>query len=66
MTSEELAKEFGMTESMADTLRKHRLRRLGQLGRMPENRTPKQMLFGELTRDLAPSMEQKSAGGIWQ
>ena len=50
ITSRELAKAFGMTESVTDILRKHRLRWLGHVARMDNNRIPKQLLFGELLR----------------
>ena len=50
ITSKELAERFGMTESMAEILRKHRLRWLGHIARMDDNRMPKQLLFGELVR----------------
>ena len=50
ITSKELAERFGMTESMAEILRRHRLKWLGHVARMNDNRMPKQLLFGELTR----------------
>ena len=50
ITSRELAKAFGMTESVTDILRKHRLRWLGHVARMDNDRIPKQLLFGELLR----------------
>ena len=39
-----------MTESVTDTLRKHRLRWLGHVARVDNDRIPKQLLFGELLR----------------
>ena len=39
-----------MTEDMAEILRRHRLRWLGHVARMDNNRLPKQLLFGELVR----------------
>ena len=47
ITSRELAEAIGMTESMAEILRRHRLR---WLARMEDSRMPKQLLFGELVR----------------
>ena len=47
ITSRELAEAIGMTESMAEILRRHRLR---WLARMEDSRMPKQLLFGELAR----------------
>ena len=46
----ELADKLGMTENMADILRKHCLRWLGHLAGMYSIRLPKQLLFGELTK----------------
>jgi len=48
ITSRELAGWFGITENMADIIRKHRCRWLGHLVRMDNSRIPKQLLFGEL------------------
>ena len=59
ITSKELAERFGMTESMAEILRRHRLKWLGHVARMNDNRMPKQLLFGELTRSR-PSHGTKS------
>ena len=50
ITLRELAKAFGMTESVTDILRKHRHRWLGHVARMDNDRIPKQLLFGELLR----------------
>ena len=50
ITSRELAETIGMTESMAEILRRHRLRLLGHIARMEDSRMPKQLLFGELER----------------
>ena len=44
------SKAIGMTESMAEILRRYRLRWLGHVARMEDYRMPKQLLFGELTR----------------
>ncbi len=48
ITSKELAAAFGMTETMAELLRRHRLSWLGHVARMDTHRLPKQLLFGEL------------------
>ena len=48
VTSRELA--VGMTENVAEILRRHRLRWLGHVARMEDSRMPKQLLFGELER----------------
>ena len=50
ITSRELAEAIGMTESMTEILRRHRLRWLGHVARMDDSRMPKQLLFGELMR----------------
>ena len=50
ITSRELASAFGMTETMAELLRRHRLRWLGHVARMDACRLPKQLLFGELEK----------------
>ena len=50
ITSRELAEAMGMTESMAEILRRHRLRWLGHVARMEDSKMPKQLLFGELVR----------------
>ena len=43
-----------MADSMADILRRHRLKWLGHIASMDDNRIPKQLLFGELER-LCPT-----------
>ena len=48
LSSELLAKWFGMPEDMTDLLRHHRLRWLGHVARMDDCRAPKRILFGEL------------------
>ena len=48
IASRELAETIGMTESMAEILRRHHLRWLGHVARMEGSRMPKQLLFGEL------------------
>ena len=45
ITSKELAGSFGMTENMADIIRKHQCRWLGHLVRMDNCRIPKQLLL---------------------
>ena len=45
ITSTELADGFGMTENMADILRKHCLSCLGHLARMDSSRLPKAVAF---------------------
>ena len=50
ITSKSLAEFFGMTEDMKEVLRRHRLKWLGHMARMEDNRMPKQLLFGELVR----------------
>eukprot|EP00117_Sycon_ciliatum_P042213 scpid83525/ scgid6249/ Putative uncharacterized transposon-derived protein F52C9.6 len=47
ISSEELARRFGMPSSMAEVVRCHRLRWLGHLGRMEDSRLPKRVLFAE-------------------
>ena len=41
---------FGMNEKMAEIIGKYRCRWLGHLARMGNDRIPKQLLFGELTK----------------
>ena len=43
-----ITKYFGMEELISDVLTNHRLRCLGHVARMDDERLPKQMLFGEL------------------
>ena len=50
ITSRELVEAIGMTESMAEILRRHRLSWLGHVARMEDSRMPKQLQFGELMR----------------
>ena len=64
ITSRELAETIGMTESMAEILRRHRLRWLGHVARMEDSRMPKQLLFGELERPR-PDMAPREDGGTW-
>ena len=47
ISSEELAHRFGMSSSMAEVVRCHRLRWLGHLGRIEDSRLPKRVLFAE-------------------
>ena len=49
-TSQHLSVQFGMPWSIADYILERRLRWLGHLGRMDEQRAPKQLLFGELVK----------------
>ena len=49
ITSKQLASPFGM-EPIEDLLMVHRLRWLGHLGRMEDERLPKKLLFGELVK----------------
>ena len=78
ISSRQLAAEFGMEETMAEILMKHRLRWLGHLARMESHRMPKQLLFGELQkkrpshgtkrrwRDVAAAdIKSVSAGAEW-
>ena len=78
ITSEELARAFGMEESMKDILKRHRLWWLGHVARMENHRLSKQMLFGELQkvrprhgtkkrwRDLvAADVESIGLSGTW-
>ena len=50
LSSRRLAHEFGLQEPVENMLMSHRLRWLGHLGRMGEERMPKQLLFGELEK----------------
>ena len=51
ITSKRHAAAFGMEEPIEDSLMLHRLRWLGHLGRMDDDRIPKIMLFGELQKN---------------
>ena len=44
----------GMEETMEELLQKHRLRWLGHVARMNDQRLPKQMLFGEVKKSRPP------------
>ena len=48
LSSLELARAFGVETDMVDIVREHRLRWLGHVARMSDDRTPKCVLFGEL------------------
>ena len=50
ITSRELASSFGMRETMAEVIGKHRCRWLGHLARMGNDQILKQLLFGELVK----------------
>ena len=50
ITSRELVSAFGLTETMAELLQRHRFRWLGHVARMDPCRLPKQLLFGELEK----------------
>ena len=50
ITSQQLSVWFGMPWSIADYVLERRLRCLGHWGRMDEDRSPKQLLFGELVK----------------
>ena len=47
-TSKELTGWFGMAENMTDIIRKHCCNWLGDLARIDNSRTPKQLLCSEL------------------
>ena len=63
ITSRELAETIGMTESMAEILRRHRLRWLGHVARMEDSRMPKQLLL-ESFRDHDPGVALRGDGGL--
>ena len=48
LSSVQIAKQFGMEESLGDLIAARRLRWLGHVARMDEERVPKKMLFGRL------------------
>ena len=50
ITSKQLASAFGMQQSIPDIILERRLRWLGHLGRMEDERLPKRVLFGELRK----------------
>ena len=50
ITSKQLASTFGMEEPIEDKLMAYRLRWLGHLERMEEERLPKKLLFGQLVK----------------
>ena len=50
ITTRQLSAEFGMERTIKDILRSNRLRWLGHLACMEDNRMPKQLLFGELKK----------------
>ena len=78
ITSAHLASTFGMQQLISDFVMEQRLRWLGHLGRMGNDRLPKKVLFGELRgkrpchgtkrrwRDIARSdTEATCAGDRW-
>ena len=48
ITSIQIAKRFGMEDSLVDTITTRRFRWLGHLARMEGDRVPKKVLFGWL------------------
>ena len=54
ITSIQIAKRFGMDESLEDTIIARRLRWLGHLARMEDDRVPKKVLFGWLPQPRPP------------
>ena len=63
ITTEQLVLKFDMTEGASILLALHRLRWLGHVGKINDDRLPKQILFGELLSDY--SMGQNLDGEIW-
>ena len=60
LSSRQLASDFGMKETMAEILMKHRLRCLGHLARMESHRMPKQLgqhRYGTYAANLSDSTE---------
>ena len=54
ITSIQIAKRFGMEDSLEDTITARRLRWLGHLARMEGDRVPKKVLFGWLPQPRPP------------
>ena len=50
ITSEQLAASFGMEDSIEDLLMTYRLRWIGHIARMGDERLPKKLLFGEFEK----------------
>ena len=48
LTSQSLSHRFGLQHSISDNILEQRLRWLGHVGRMDEERLPNRLLFGEL------------------
>ena len=61
----EIAKHFGMRESLEDLITARRLRWLGHVTRMDEDKIPKWMLFGWLPQQR-PAHILRCDGGIEQ
>ena len=64
ISSRELAETIGMTESIAEILRRHRLRWLGHVARMEDSRMPSNSCLESL-RDHDPNMAPREDGGTW-